>query len=789
MADTEYFESREEADGVRVTWNLMCRTKIQHDRNILPMTALYTPLNNKSTQPIPQSHQIVTCRQCQGFINPYVRRTDEMWHCTYCGFSNRLILDENGQFPVGLTSTTVEYHTGKFNNLPPIFIYVIDTCFESDDLEAYELLKQSLIVSLSLLPENSLVGLISYGKNVQIHNLSQQNAVSHSFNGSKTYTLEQFRKSLGLLDSSLKKAQSHDAFGPIGRQFLQPVNMVEYQVTNIIENLTTNTFPRAMRKERPYRATGCAVNIASLLLTSLLGNFGTNGGEILCFVGGACTYGPGSVVGNQLKEPLRSHHDIERSRQSTLAKNMKLPQQSTNFTVNHSLILEAKTFYNTVTELLVKLGISCSYFIGSYDQVGLYEMDEVCRKTGGVIIMSDSFNTSIFKQSFLKFFSKEEDSDFLDFGLNATLEIKVESDLKIEGLIGNAKSIKLNEKHRHMVSKNKKGEADTNSWKLCYIDPQSTFAVYFEKLDSAMSSNVTMIQFITHYQHLSGEFVIRVTSFPVGIVQDNDAGRLELGFDQFAAVVALTRQVIDKQESQNINHVDTVKEIDDTTVNFCRRFAQYRKGEITSFMLSSRFSFFLQAVFHLRRSPFINVFNSSPDETSYVRHVLMHEDTNNSMIMIQPTLLSFDIDKFGSVDEEGNVQEDPEPVLLDSMSLSKSSILLLDTFFQVLIHHGEQVAQWRNLGYHEQEGYEHFKQFLEAPKREAMGILMDRFPLPRFIDCDEGKSQARFLMAKLNPSSTYSTNPNLFYGNQQDVFTDDLLMQLYMDHIQRIVIA
>ena len=31
----------------------------------------------------------------------------------------------------------------------------------------------------------------------------------------------------------------------------------------------------------------------------------------MTFVGGACTQGPGMVVGDELKNPIRSHHDIE----------------------------------------------------------------------------------------------------------------------------------------------------------------------------------------------------------------------------------------------------------------------------------------------------------------------------------------------------------------------------------------------------------------------------------------------------------------------------------------------
>ena len=78
-------------------------------------------------------------------------------------------------------------------------------------------------------------------------------------------------------------------------------------------------------------------------------------------------------------------------------------------------------------------------------------------------------------------------------------------------------------------------------------------------------------------------------------------------------------------------------------------------------------------MFHLRRSQFLQVFNNSPDETAFYRHILNQEDTNNSLIMIQPTLTSYMLDS------------EPMPVLLDSMSINPQAILLLDTFFHILI--------------------------------------------------------------------------------------------------------
>lgn len=159
-------------------------------------------------------------------------------------------------------------------------------------------------------------------------------------------------------------------------------------------------------------------------------------------------------------------------------------------------------------------------------------------------------------------------------------------------------------------------------------------------------------------------------------------------------------------------------------------------------------------------------------------HVLNEEDVNNSLTMIQPTLMSYTFDV------------PPQPVLLDSVSIKPDVILLLDTFFHILIFHGETIAQWRKAGYQEQEGYENFKELLEAPTRDAQELLVDRSPIPRYIVCDQGGSQARFLLSKLNPSTTHMSTG--MYGSAagapgQAIFTDDVSLQVFMEHLKRLV--
>lgn len=85
---------------------------------------------------------------------------------------------------------------------------------------------------------------------------------------------------------------------------------------------------------------------------------------------------------------------------------------------------------------------------------------------------------------------------------------------------------------------------------------------------------------------------------------------------------------------------------------------------------------------------FSQVFNNSPDETAYYRHILNKEDCTNSLIMIQPCLYAY------------SFNGPPEAVLLDTSSITPDRILLMDSFFHILIYLGETVAKWKDEGYH-----------------------------------------------------------------------------------------
>ena len=90
----------------------------------------------------------------------------KLWICPFClqrnAFPPHYKDISNTNLPAELLPkyTTIEYTLSRPAQAPPIFLFVVDTCLDEDDLKA---LRDALVVSLSLLPPYALVGLITYG--------------------------------------------------------------------------------------------------------------------------------------------------------------------------------------------------------------------------------------------------------------------------------------------------------------------------------------------------------------------------------------------------------------------------------------------------------------------------------------------------------------------------------------------------------------------------------------------------------------------------------------------------
>lgn len=747
---------------MRFSLNILPSTAHQAAKSVAPIGCLYQPLRRSEDVPIAQYEPIICGNPgCRGILNPYsmLDLTAKIWSCRLCLHRNPLpphyqaVSAESLPLELQPSGTTIEYVLSRTNPTPPLFLWVVDTCQDDEGLQA---LKDSLLVSLSLLPENAMVGLITYGTVVNVYELASASSEvvrSVVFNGSKEYPARKIQDQLGLRDS----VNPRDRMALT--KFLVPVQEAEFQLTNILEQLQKDSFP-VRSDARSKRATGAALNVALSLIES--GPHAPNAPtRIMLFGGGPCTEGPGLIVDPVLKDALRSHHDIDNEN----AKHYK----------------KAEKYYQGLSGRACKTGAIVDIFAGCYDQIGLSEMRTLPMATGGVMVLTDSFSTSIFKQSLIRVFNRKDVDGTLDMGFNANFEVKMSRELKVAGLIGHGTALPANSKNDSQVAETEVGMGGTTTWKIPGISSSTTLTLFFDAASKnpppqtdPSQQQQAIIQFITHYLHPSGTYRLRVTTLARALLTPANELAFSQSFDQEAALAIIARLAIHKAET-GLPLQEVTRWIDGLLIRLCLRFAEFVRDDPQSFRLPPQFSLLPQFVYHLRRSQFLQVFNNSPDETAYYHHVFNHEDTTNCLIMVQPTLTAYELDK-----------DEPEPVLLDSLSVTPDRVLLLDTFFHILIYHGETIAAWRKAGYQDLPEYENLKTLLQKPRTDAAEILTDRFPLPRFIDTEAKGSQSRFLFCRLNPSRSQSSFSGLSDGM---ILTDDVSLQDFMDYLIKLCVS
>lgn len=156
----------------------------------MPIVALYSPLKQREDLP-PVLYEPVTCKPpCRAILNPYwcvqcsscsyrklnisssqIDVRGKLWICPFClqrnAFPPHYKDISNTNLPAELLPkyTTMEYTLSRPAQVPPVFLFVVDTCLDEEDLKA---LRDALVVSLSLLPPYALVGLITFGTMVSI---------------------------------------------------------------------------------------------------------------------------------------------------------------------------------------------------------------------------------------------------------------------------------------------------------------------------------------------------------------------------------------------------------------------------------------------------------------------------------------------------------------------------------------------------------------------------------------------------------------------------------------------
>ncbi|DBA68065.1 TPA: hypothetical protein ACH3X2_014085 [Trebouxia sp. C0005] len=770
-----HFGELEELDGVRMPWNIWPSSRVEALKCVIPFSALYTP--NKPLQHLQvMDYEPVPCKNCGGILNPFASCdfTAHLWICPLCFGRNHFPAQYNGineqMLPAELFQeyTTIEYRLPALKPVyAPAYVFVVDTCLSEEELNASQ---GAISQALQMIPEYARVALVTFGTHVQVYELGFDVLnKSYVFQGSKEYTAQQVQSQLGIGPSTASrqpaspsrpgmKAQQQDPIAFAARRFILPVSECEFTISAAIEGLRKDAFP-SVADHRPSRCTGTAIQVAAGMMAGCL-PAGSCAARIMLFAGGPPTVGSGKVVDMELVQPIRSHKDLMKEAAPHYKK--------------------ARKFYDGLAAQLVQQGHALDVFACSLDQVGLAEMQTAVEQTGGLLVQASTFNAQAFKESFRRIFAPPTEEGHLGMNSNAQFEVVCSRDVKVAGLLGSAASL---EAKSSAVAEQQVGLGGTTKWRLASLDQSTTVGVFFEIMTSKKQESAGLadgaagqtffIQFITKYLNgQTGRTHCRVSTITRQWVEGGNLATLIAGFDQEAAAVIVARLATHKMEAEE--DFDATRWLDRTLIRVASRFGDYRKDDPTSFNLQPQLEYLPQFMFNLRRSQFVQVFGNSPDETAYCRVLLNRETTSDAITMIQPALQAYSM---------GGVQA--EPVMLDVASVTPDRVLLLDSYFTVVVWHGSTVAQWRKADYHLQEEYAHLKPLMEEPLQEADSIIKKRFPIPHFVNCDQNGSQARFLLAKLNPSSTHNNQSGM---SAEVIMTDDVSLQVFTDHLKKLAV-
>ena len=750
------------------------------------------------------------CKACRAALNPYCQCDyhQKVWTCPFCFARNHFpphyaeVTDTNlPGAPIqsarcglkqALTCRLLPFAAELFPQYccveytlppppfasPPAFLFAIDTAVPASDLADAV---AAAAHAAALLPEDARVGLLTFGATVALHELGAAAECGRSwvFRGDgEEYPPERIQQMLGCGAGSLAtsaplppsgappgkgdwRARSSMTGMPIAAgmapsglgRFLLPLSECEFALQSALDDLEADPLPEK-RGVRAPRATGAALAVATALMESG-GAF--SGGRILVFCGGPATVGPGAIVAQDQAEELRSHKDLDKG------------------SARHWSA--ATAFYTRLGERLANAQLALDVFACALDQVGLAEMKTAVEPTGGFMVLAETFASDNFRASLTKLLARAPDGGPLQLGSCGSLEVFATKEVRVAGAIGAAAAMPPRP-GAHAASEVPMGMGGTTQWRLCTLTPATALAVYFEVVNQHSNplpdGSPLYLQFATTYTAGDGTRRMRVSTVARTWADGSAAPAVAQGFDQEAAAVLLARLAAHRAEHEEA--FDTLRWLDRCLIRMCAKYGEYAHDDPGSFRLPAPFAYLPQFLFNLRRSQFLNVFNNSPDETAFFRLALAREPVPGALLMIQPTLLSY------------GFEGPPQPVPLDVSSIAPDRVLLLDGFFYVVVHTGATVAAWRKAGYAEQPEHEALRQLLAAPAEAARLAAAARMPTAKVVACDQGGSQARFLLAKLNPSVTHATPPEASVGGEL-IFTEDVSLAVFVQHLSKLAVA
>lgn len=676
----------------------------------LPLSCNYSPSKELPPNNI-LDYNCLRCNLCKSVLNPYCKIDFQnyTWHCPICYGANtfpsvyKQMKPENVSYELYPTSITVEYSSKNQITTERIYVFIIDTCTDPQSLDN---LKKQILKSFSSLPEDAFVGLISYGTNVSLYELKfSQCPRNFAFGGTKTVDSNQLSLYLSVKPGSLNN------------KFLVRVSEAQTTFTTLVDTLEQDPY-HVEKNCRPQRCTGVALHLGVNLIKAVLPGHISS---IFLFNNGPITKSFGSMASISCIDRLRQLEDIDKG---------KAPLTESSI-----------QFFKSVGSEACASNISINIFTSGFEEAGLYEMYYASSYTGGFLYSYETWNDVSFEKTLEKCFNHEFINQICH---SAVTNVYTSPQIKVSGCIGSCLSLN---KQSLNVSKNVIGEGNTNEWTASCILPGSTYTFYFDltasRAEPVPVGSIGYIQIVTKYNHVaSNTYRTRVTTFAVNFSNILDKNSIISSIDQYSLISSFTK--LCTYISRTNGFTTAKKYINDTCISVGKNLYSYVKGQPKSFQPPEKLDKFIEFLYFFSKSHFISKSNCTPDSVSGMQLTLCSESIDNCLFIIKPSLICY------------NAYGQCASVDLDNSNLQKENVLVLDTFYRVLVWYGEAAASWRDNKYHEDEEYSNVKKLLEDPLKYAEDVVNSRFPTPEYTTCDQNSSLSRYLISLLNPSS-YST--------------------------------
>lgn len=697
MNDFHVFEAK---SGARLSFNNLPTSKI----GSAPIGCIYSPLKQLQDEQYCE-YGPVLCSNCNAIMNPFceVDFVNKRWKCSICGQSSSLpssyhrITSELLQKELIKDYSTMDYGDNQCleDNHKKVVVFLIDLCASEKEFNELKKIVSNL---LNILDNDYYVGLITFGNGVYVNQLCiDEFQRSFGFGGSRCYSTEEIQN---FLDISSKNNK-------IFMKKKDAINVLEM----IIDSLEPDSF-NVKPGKRALRCTGVALDISLSLIELLFNKCYT---QILLFTSGPITKGPGSIASINISDRIRTQKD----------------NQNKDTMLNNS-----HKFFSDLSIKAVKNNAVINYVSASFEETGLSEIFDVIYSSGGFLMSCETYFDENILKSLTKYF---KDCILQDSASNCIITLNLPKFLSVCGCIGPCIST-LNKTEN--VSKTEIGCGGTIQWKTSGIIEKNSYTFIFDINSIPIPNNTfSCFQIVTKYRSFkTGRIRYRVTTIPITFYNlSTNKQEIINGFDQEAAAAILAKITIYNKTKMRSN---VINELDQKLIDICHKFGDYKSKVPNTFSLQDQFKYLPEFIYYFRRSQFLTTSNITLDQyTSYI-YELLYGDVASILLMIHPSLIMY------------SVVEQPKPVILGLSSLNSESILLLDSYFKVLIWNGKNVVQWKNNGYQDKPEYENLKTFLEQPLADAQTILMQRFPLPYLVICNEDSSESRYLLSKCNPPIT-----------------------------------